>query len=98
MSVSPGLFPRSTCASAGIFGPISKVDYTRLCSSPVFKYQLVEHVLEKVVTSDIPGFDPELTQADIEGLRKTVRFIGHRQYDEATGDMMCRIRKAKKKI
>ncbi len=40
------------------------------------QYQLFEHVLEKLVTSDVPGFDPEPTQADIEGLRKTVRFIG----------------------
>jgi len=45
------------------------------------RYQLFEHVLEKVVTSDIPGFDPELTQADIEGLRKTVRFIGRSAVD-----------------
>ena len=45
------------------------------------QYQLFEHVLEKVVTSDIPGFDPELTQADIEGLRKTVRFIGRSAVD-----------------
>mgnify|MGYP006272070167 FL=1 len=45
------------------------------------QYQLFEHVLEKVVTHDIPGFDPELTQADIEGLRKTVRFIGRSAVD-----------------
>lgn len=45
------------------------------------QFQLFEHVLEKVITSDIPGFDPQLTQADIEGLRKTVRFIGRSAVD-----------------
>jgi len=54
------------------------------------QHELFEHVLEKVVTSDIPGFDPELTHADIEGLRKTVRFIGRSAVDSVNYSTVSR--------
>mgnify|MGYP006281816957 CR=1 FL=1 len=40
-----------------------------------------ENMLEKVLTSDIPGYDPSLSVEDLDNMRKVVRFIGRSPVD-----------------
>jgi hypothetical protein len=40
-----------------------------------------ENMLEKVITSDIPGYDPSLSVEDLDNMRKVVRFIGRSPVD-----------------
>mgnify|MGYP006278324843 FL=1 len=38
-------------------------------------------MLETVITSDIPGYDPSLTMEDLDNMRKVLRFIGRSPVD-----------------
>lgn len=42
---------------------------------------LFENILSKVITGDIPRFDPSLTSEEIDRIHKVVRFIGRSEVD-----------------